>query len=330
MRGNGSPMYKGRLQAGCKQAIRLSALGWCLSAVLVWWLVACGGAPSSSVAPAITAAPVTPDAPDQRPTSASRPVLATVNGQPIYRDVYDKQVAQLEQALRAQGNLAEGEQGAVQLARIREDVLNSLIEQALIEQAAAQMQITVTDRELDESLELVTGQGSLDDWLAQNNMTREELRAMQRAQLLTNKLVEVVSAWVATSAEQVHARHILSADEAKVQGLLERLKAGENFAALAQQESEDTSTAANGGDLGWFPRDIPLMPPAVISAAFNLQPGEVSGVVHSEMGYHIVKVEAREASRPLAPDILLYLRQRAFKQWLAEQRSKATIQRYTD
>jgi len=135
---------------------------------------------------------------------------------------------------------------------------------------------------------------------------------------------------VATSAEQVHARHILSAEEAKIRRLLDRLKAGENFAALAQQESEDSSTAANGGDLGWFPRDIPLMPPAVIEAAFGLQPGDISGVIHSEMGYHIVKVEAREASRPLAPDILLYLRQRAFKQWLAEQRSKADIQRYTD
>ena len=321
-------MCKGRLGPGRKQVTRLSALG--LLAILVWWLAACSGASGGRVAPIATAVPATSGLPDQTPTGASRRVVATVNGQPVYRDVYDKQVAQLEQALRAQGNLAEGEQGEAQLARIREDVLNSLIEQVLIEQAASQMQITVSDQELDESLELVTGQGSLDDWLAQNNLTREELRAMQRAQLLTNKLVEVVSAWVATSAEQVHARHILSADESKVQRLLERLKAGENFAALAQQESEDSSTATNGGDLGWFPRDIPLMPSAVIEAAFSLQPGEVSGVVHSEMGYHIVKVEAREVSRPLAPDILLYLRQRAFKQWLAEQRSKATIQRYTD
>lgn len=321
-------MCKGRLEPGRKQVTRLSTLG--LLAILMWWLAACSGVSGGRVAPIATATPATSNVPDQTPTGATRRVVATVNGQPIYRDVYDKQVTQLEQALRAQGNLAEGEQGEAQLARIREDVLNSLIEQVLIEQAASQMQITVTDQELDESLELVTGQGSLDDWLAQNNLTREELRAMQRAQLLTNKLVEVVSAWVATSAEQVHARHILSADENKVQRLLERLRAGEKFAALAQQESEDRSTATNGGDLGWFPRDIPLMPSAVIEAAFSLQPGEVSGVVHSEMGYHIVKVEAREVSRPLAPDILLYLRQRAFKQWLAEQRSKATIQRYTD
>jgi peptidyl-prolyl cis-trans isomerase C len=267
---------------------------------------------------------------DQGATQDGRPLVARVNGQPICREVYEKQVTQTEQALAAQGISLEGEQGQAQRVQIRENVLRSLIEQALIEQAAVQMQITVSDQELEQSLQATTNQGqlSVDQWLAQNNMTMDELRAMQRAQLLANKIIQLVSAWVPTNAEQIHARQILCADEAKAHRVLGRLQAGENFAALAQQESEDQSTAPNGGDLGWFPRDIPLMPPAVVEAAFGLKPGDISGVVHSEMGYHILKVEAREAIRPLAPDMLLYMRQRAFEQWLAEQSAKADIKRY--
>jgi len=295
-------------------------------------------APVRSVVPSPAATAQPPDASptggtasaDLGATQDGRPLVARVNGQPIYRDAYEKQVSQTEQALAAQGVDLEGEQGQAQLAQIRENVLKSLIEQALIEQAAVQMQIAVSDQELEESLKATANQGqlSIDEWLAQNNLTMDELRAMQRAQLLANKIIQLVSAWVPTSEEQVHARQILCADQSKAERVLGRLQAGENFAAVAQQESEDQSTAPNGGDLGWFPRDIPLMSPAVVEAAFGLNPGDVSGVVHSGVGYHILKVEAREASRPLAPDLLLYMRQRAFELWLAEQLAKADIRRY--
>jgi peptidyl-prolyl cis-trans isomerase C len=72
------------------------------------------------------------------------------------------------------------------------------------------------------------------------------------------------------------------------------------------------------------------MPPAVIEAAFALQPGQISPVVQSEIGYHVVKVEAREADRPLSPEMLLYAQQRAFEAWLAQQRAQARIERYQD
>ena len=72
------------------------------------------------------------------------------------------------------------------------------------------------------------------------------------------------------------------------------------------------------------------MPPAVVEAAFALNAGDVSDVIKSDQGHHIIKVEAREANRPLTPDILLYVRQRAFEEWLAEEKDRATIERYVD
>jgi parvulin-like peptidyl-prolyl isomerase len=287
----------------------------------------------TSSLPVITPSPL-PVETGGGPTQDGQPLAARVNGQPVFLGVYQKQVAQTEQALVDQGLILEGEEGQAQLAQVRQNVLNGLIEQAIIEQAAAAAGIVVSEDELEatvqESIALGQGQESFNQWLAENNMTMEEFRATQRSQLLAGKMIEYITASVPTTAEQVHARHIRTSDPAKAQALLDELKSGANFAALAQQASEDVGTAANGGDMGWFPRDVPLMPPEVVEIAFALQPGEISGVVESEQGYHIIKVEAREPNKPLSPEMLLYVRQKAFETWLADQWTNAAIERYVD
>lgn len=112
--------------------------------------------------------------------------------------------------------------------------------------------------------------------------------------------------------EQVRARHILirvpndgddaakAAARAKVEGLLTRVKAGEDFSELAKSNSEDESNAPRGGDLGFFPRG--RMVPPFEDAAFALQPGETSGIVETGFGLHLIKVEERRAAgaRPFA------------------------------
>ena len=96
--------------------------------------------------------------------------------------------------------------------------------------------------------------------------------------------------------EQVQVRHILfaSADDARIQAektLLE-LKAGADFAQLAKVRSADTGSAAKGGDLGFIARG--RMVPEFDQAAFALkQPGDLSGVVESNFGFHIVKLDDR-------------------------------------
>ncbi len=127
-----------------------------------------------------------------------------------------------------------------------------------------------------------------------------------------------------TEPEEVHARHILftvppDADDkqrdavrARAAAVLERLKKGEDFAAVAKEVSEDKANKDKGGDLGFIRRGH--AEEAFENAAFGLQPGELSAVVETRYGFHIIKVDERKAparsrspkcatrsSRPCAP-----------------------------
>ncbi len=106
--------------------------------------------------------------------------------------------------------------------------------------------------------------------------------------------------------DRVKAQHILIATQgksdaekkaalAKAQDLLKQLKAGADFSELAKKNSEDPSNAPKGGDLDWFPRG--KMVAEFDNAAFALKPGELSGIVTTEFGYHIIKVNERENAR---------------------------------
>ena len=95
-----------------------------------------------------------------------------------------------------------------------------------------------------------------------------------------------------SSEEQRRVAHILieGDDEAKAQAILEELNGGADFAALAAEKSDDFGSADNGGDLGWIERDV--MDPAFEEAAFALSSvGDITGVVKSDFGYHIIKLE---------------------------------------
>jgi peptidyl-prolyl cis-trans isomerase D len=118
-------------------------------------------------------------------------------------------------------------------------------------------------------------------------------------------------------AEQVNVRHILiktppagadgkvdakatDASRQKAEDLLKQLKAGGNFADLAKKNSEDTSTAKNGGSLGWVGKG--RTDPEFEKAAFSLPKGGMSGVVQSSFGFHIIQVDDKQDAhlKPLA------------------------------
>ena len=115
-----------------------------------------------------------------------------------------------------------------------------------------------------------------------------------------------------TLPEQVRVRHILltwkpmgtqddrAAIREQMEPILERARAGEDFAALAREFSEDSATKGNGGDTGSFYRGT--MVPAFEQAAFALQPGEVSDPVDTVFGVHIIKLEERQEARLLPLD----------------------------
>ncbi|MGL4223676.1 MAG: peptidylprolyl isomerase [Vibrio sp.] len=99
-----------------------------------------------------------------------------------------------------------------------------------------------------------------------------------------------------STAEQRKVSHILiEGDDAQsAQAILDQLKAGGDFATLAQQKSQDVGSAQDGGSLGWIERDT--MDPAFEAAAFALtEPNQVSGLVKSEFGYHIIRLDEVKA-----------------------------------
>lgn len=106
--------------------------------------------------------------------------------------------------------------------------------------------------------------------------------------------------------ERVRVRHILVATseksdaekaelKKKADGLLQQLKGGADFAKLATANSDDPGSAAKGGDLDWVVRGQTV--PEFEQTAFSLKPGELSEVISTMFGYHILRVEAREAGR---------------------------------
>src|SRR6185437_10049933 len=83
-----------------------------------------------------------------------------------------------------------------------------------------------------------------------------------------------------------------AAAKAKAQSILDQLHHGADFAKLAKEDSDDPGSKAQGGELGWIKHGATV--PAFDKAAFALQPGQTSGLVRSQFGYHIIQVEAKQ------------------------------------
>lgn len=140
-------------------------------------------------------------------------------------------------------------------------------------------------------------------FIADNKITEDFLKKMYFSKYYTSKLYNEITKEMGntTSAaltyynshkqefykDEVRASHILVDTKEKADQILAQIKSGKDFATLAKENSKDTVSAQNGGDLGYFTKD--KMIKAFSDAAFKLKVGEVSGVVQTEYGYHIIK-----------------------------------------
>lgn len=295
--------------------------------------------------------PIDPAAPPAEPAKPVPDVLpdvvARVNGQPIAKSELERAIRNLE--LNAGGNIPPERR-----AEIFRGVLDQLIDVKLLEQEAAARNIKATDAEVQQGLSEMKAQApdqaAFTKALQDRQMTEADLLTEARQRLTVDKLLvaEVEPKAAVAPAdieafykanpqffmqpEAVRASHILvkvepgSADsakqaaKAKADDLLKQVNAGGDFAALAQQHSQDGS-AAGGGDLGFFPRG--QMVKAFEDAAFAMKPGEPSKLVESEFGFHIIRVTDHRTARtvPLAEvndRIAMALRQQK-QQELAQQ-----------
>ncbi|MFH2070515.1 MAG: peptidylprolyl isomerase [Elusimicrobiota bacterium] len=144
--------------------------------------------------------------------------------------------------------------------------------------------------------------------------------------------------------ERIRARHVLirtSADSSmseqtaarkKIEEIKEKVKKGEDFLELAQKHSDDKGSARNGGDLGYFTRGD--MVPEFEKAAFSLGVGEMSDIVRTEFGYHLIMLEEKKAAQKVSlelvqNDLSEYLMQKAaekkYASWIKGLRAKASV-----
>jgi peptidyl-prolyl cis-trans isomerase SurA len=249
---------------------------------------------------------------------------------------------------------------------LRREVLDHLIDDELISGQAAELRLTVTPEQVDASIAEIKRQNNIDDKQLQEalrgqGMSMTTYRADLKKQLLRFRVINIaVGSKVNISDEdvrsyynrhykagganiQVRASHIFltipeGADAAVIadkqalgRKLVERA-ASEDFAKLAREYSDDAATRAEGGDLGYFGKD--LLPKAIEDLVFAMQPGEIRGPVRADKGFHVIKLIDRKSTeaKPLAEveeDIRLQLRQKEMdkqtKSYLADLRKRSLV-----
>jgi parvulin-like peptidyl-prolyl isomerase len=279
---------------------------------------------SPTVASLLAEATVTPTVPPTPPA----PLAAIVNGQYIFLSEYERWLAQYEQALEDEGVALSSEEGQEYLSHMRVEVLDNLIDIALLEQAAPVLGIVVSQDEVtaqvQSDIEAGGGLAAFEDWLQATNQTRDQYQRMVYEAVLVQRVLDVISADVPEAVEQVRIRHIQVDTEETARTVLELLGQGHDFEELAGQYSMDLATKDDGGDMGWFARNT--LDPALEAVAFMLSPGEIGEPFWLGEGYQIVQVVEREANRLLSPEDRLELQLAIFDEYLSALRQSAVIE----
>lgn len=255
---------------------------------------------------------------------------------------------------------------AARASSLRHEVLDRLIDDELILQQASELKLTITSEQVDSSIEEIKRQNNIDEAQLQEalkgqGMTMTSYRADIKRQLLRFRVINIaVGSRVSISDEdvksyydrhmktgsntQVKASHIFVAipdgadasvvaeKQAQAQRILERAKKGEDFAKLARELSDDPATRAEGGDLGFFGKD--MLPKPIEEMVFAMNVGDIRGPVRADRGFHVIKLVDRRVkdAKPLEEvkdDIRMQLRQkemeRQTKTYLTELRKKTLV-----
>lgn len=321
--------------------MKTRTLALALAVMFALLLAACGG----KATPTATPSPAPTDTPTPEPTPAvggvdvamklvtrpTGPSVAVVNGVAIASDLYmgelERQLIYITEQYGLDWNDAQIQ---AYLPQVEQQTYWQLINLELARQLAKAEGIVISDAALAQEIETtrqsILSSGTYTDWdnfLAVNKITDEYFRDRIRDSMIVDELVKRHGG--PTEAEQVHAQHILVADEETARKVLDELKAGKTFEELAAQYSQDTGSKDSGGDLGWFPRGI--MVAEFETAAFSLAVGEVSQPVKTDFGYHIIKVLGKEV-RPLEAETLQQMQEQAFGEWFSAQRDQAQIEEH--
>jgi peptidyl-prolyl cis-trans isomerase C len=235
--------------------------------------------------------------------AGNSPVLAVVNGQPITAEDYQEEAAALSPyAMKALEDPAN-----------KEKFLENLEDKRLIVQKAENMG-------LDKDPEMAAKLARLKDTLLLGEFVKKEI--LDKANV-TDQEVKAYFDQHKADLGEVRISHILVATRPEAEDILKKLKAGESFASLAKQYSLDGKTKANGGDLGWVNWEQ-FGSASLKDAAFKLKPGEISGIVQSQFGFHIMKVTDK---KPASDSDFAKIKD-ALKEQVAEKKKEDLFESY--
>jgi len=247
-------------------------------------------------------------------------VLLKVNGEPVYVGAVNLVMASLR---------ADAARGASQLKpeQLGQQAMERAVDSLLLAQEAKRRgvkpDLARVDKQIQDLEKQVGGKEKFESMLAQSSTTPEIYRnAMIQMDLINGMIKKDIEPTIKVSdaeiqkfyddnpsyfakPEEVKAAHILikvpqnatpeqkAEAKKKAEALQKRAAKGEDFATLAKENSEGPS-AKNGGELGFFAKQQMVKPFA--DAAFALKPGQISDVVETRFGYHVIKVEDKKAS----------------------------------
>ncbi len=255
--------------------------------------------------------------------------VAVVNGVNISQGDFDEAMSRVQAQFHRSGKFPS----PAELAQIKKGVLDNLIAEELLYQETQRKGIKVDPKTLDEQIEAMKkrfpSEAEFKSWLSTMNLSESGFRSRLERNMAVKALIDnEFSEKIAVSdgeikayydshlesfkkPEQVKASHILvkvepqaeKSQKAEARKKLEmiqgKLQKGEDFGTLAKEYSEGPSKA-NGGDLGYFSHGRMVKP--FDEAAFALKPGEVSEIVETQFGYHLIKVTDKTAATTIPYD----------------------------
>lgn len=281
---------------------------------LAFGLSACASVSSPEPVPTVLVATFTP-AP---PTATPEPMALTVNGEGITVAEFDAEVQRYTAAQSALGKTVDPTTAA-------NAVTDDFVAQLLLAQAARTNGFVLDDAGLqariDSLISSIGGVDTLSAWQNAHGYSEQGFRsALKRAAEAAWMRDRIISN-VPSTADQVHVQQILAYNEDSARNAMSQLNSGTDFGELAASPYYDPTTH---GDLGWFPRGY-LLNKDIENAAFSLEVGQYSDVIATDVGFHIVKVLARDPARPLSPDAYFALQELALKNWVDEQKKLADV-----
>ncbi len=211
------------------------------------------------------------------PVNLADPIVARVDGRFVH-------LSEVEAAARAGGQIQDGDKLTVDAAFSR-DLVSAYVEQRLLARAAIDEGLQrdpAIQRRLLAARDRILASSFMEGRIA-SAVTPERVKRLYESQADVTRL-----------GDEVKARHILVATQEEALTVVNELRAGGDFAAIARGRSLDRATAPLGGEVGWFTKD--MMTPPFSAAAFSTPAGEIADPFTTEFGWHVLQVLERRAT----------------------------------